>query len=151
MSQYLTQDRQNELKIELEQLKNGGRREVAERLKHAKSLGDLSENSEYQEARDAQDRLERKIQEIEETLRGSKIIEHDSAAETIRVGSRVETERDGKKICFTIVGSSEAKPADGFISNLSPIGKALIGKKTGDAFTVETPGGKATYKVVSIT
>ncbi len=150
MSQYLTKERYEELKKILEDLKNNGREEVAARLRHAKSFGDLSENSEYQEARDAQAALERRIRELEELVRTSKIIEGGDPGGVVGVGSKVTLRKDGKEIVYTIVGSNEASPLSGRISNESPIGKALLGKRSGDMAEVATPKGKAKYEIIGI-
>jgi transcription elongation factor GreA len=149
---YLTKERYAEIITELESLKLEGRRTVAERLKHAKELGDLSENSEYQEARDEQARLEGKIAELEDLLRSSAIIEKSgNGALGVRVGSRVTAKKGGETCIFTIVGSNESKPTEGLISNESPIGQALIGKKEGEKTVVVTPTGMTIeYVIVSI-
>lgn len=149
---YLTKERFDEIVAELESLKLGGRRTVAERLKHAKELGDLSENSEYQEARDEQARLEGKIAELEDLVRSSAIIEKTgNGTGGIRVGSKVTVKRNGEKRIFTIVGSNESKPTEGLISNESPIGQALIGKKEGEKTMVATPNGNSVeYTILSV-
>ena len=149
---YLTQDKYDELVKELEELKTEGRHEVAERLKHAKELGDLSENSEYQEARDEQARLEGKIVELEDLVRSSAIIEKTgNNTGGVRVGAKVTVKKGGEKRIFTIVGSNESKPTEGLISNESPIGQALIGKKEGDKAVVITPNGTTVeYSILSV-
>jgi len=149
---YLTKERYAEITSELETLKLEGRRTVAERLKHAKELGDLSENSEYQEARDEQARLEGKIAELEDLVRSSAIIEKTgNNTGGVRVGSKVTVKKGGEKRIFTIVGSNESKPVEGLISNESPIGQALIGKKEGDKVVVTTPNGTTVeYSILSV-
>ena len=147
---YLTQERYNELKHELEELKTTERKKVGERLKHAKELGDLSENSEYQEAREEQSRLEKNIAQIEETLRSSSIIKKAKGTGTVRIGSEVKVKKNGEKVAYIIVGSSEARPEEGFISNESLIGRALLGKKEGEEVEVETKRGKITFKILEI-
>lgn len=149
--QYLTKERYESLMKELESLKRDGRNRVAERLKKAKEFGDLSENSEYQEAREEQSYLERKIKELEEVLRNSEIISKkvDGSA-VVTVGSKVHLTKEGREIAYTIVGSNEAQPTEGFISNESPIGKALLGTKKGDKIIIQTPKGKSEYKIVEI-
>lgn len=148
---YLTKERHDFLVKDLLELKTEGRRQVAERLKRAKEFGDLSENSEYQEAREQQSYLERRIQELEGVLRGVVIIKKGEEMPTVvAVGSKVTLTRDGKDMVYTIVGSNEAQPSLGFISNESPMGKALLGKGPGDAVTIQTPKGKTGYTVVSI-
>lgn len=147
---YLSSERQREITEELESLRTTGRKEVAERLKAAKELGDLSENSDYHEAREEQARLETRIAELEEILRHAVIVRRSEAAGTVRVGSNVKVKRGGETIAYTIVGSSESKPAEGLISNESPVGQGLLGKKVGDAVKVRTPGGEAEYEILSI-
>lgn len=149
-AQYLTKDRYGELKEQLEHFKNEGRREIAARLKHAKQFGDLSENSEYQEARDAQRQLEVRIGELEDLLRTSKIIERAEGSGEVGVGTKVRLKKNGAEVQYTIVGSNEAHPTQGFISNQSPIGRALLGRKVGESFEVETPGGVVAYEVVGV-
>ena len=149
---YVTNDRLNELKKELELYKITKRIEVADRLKKAKELGDLSENAEYTEAREEQERIENHILELEDLVKNSVIIKSNSGNKNfVDVGSTVELSRDGKTHKFRIVGSNETRPEQGFISNDSPLGQALIGKKVGDSAVVETPDGrKITYKLASI-
>lgn len=148
---HLTQDRYDQLLQELKSLKTDGRHEVAERLKHAKELGDLSENSEYQEAREQQSRLEQKINQLEDILRSVSIIKK-SSSETgiVKIGSKITAEKDGKTTTYVIVGSQDADPAQGKISNESPIGRSLLGLVVGDIAAVVTPKGKITIKVLRI-
>lgn len=150
MNTYLTQERYEELKEELNGLKTKGRKQVAEKLKQAKELGDLSENAEYQEAREEQMRLEQKIAQLEEVLRNFSIIKKTSASDAVRVGSKVSVKRNGETISYTIMGSSEADPTQNLISNESPIGRALLEKKVGDVVYVETPKGRVSYEILSI-
>lgn len=148
---YLTQDKYDELVMELEELKTKGRHEVAERLKHAKELGDLSENSEYQEAREQQSRIEQKINQLEDILRSVSIIKKSSASDTVvKIGSRVTVERDKQLAVYTIVGSQDADPALGKISNESPIGKSLLGLSVGASAHVLTPKGDVVIKILRI-
>ncbi len=148
---YLTAERLEELKKELVGLKTVRRLEVADRLKRAKELGDLSENAEYVEAREEQSTVESRIFELEEMIKNAIIIKHNGAGrEAVEIGCRVLVEKEGKQIWFTIVGSNETKPEDGFISNESPLGKAFLGKKLGEAVTVTTPGGAVAYVIVKI-
>jgi len=151
MKQYLTKEKYSELVKQIEEFKTKGRREVAARLRQAKSLGDLSENADYQEARDQQSTLERRIHELEEVMRHSEVIaKKDGDAKTVEVGSKVRLKRGKDEMEFMIVGSHEAKPSDGLISNESPIGKALLGKKVKEKVVHETPRGKITYVILSI-
>ena len=151
MTYFLTQKRFEELKRELGELKTNKRLEVAEQLRQAKELGDLSENSEYLEAREKQTRLELQIAEIEEILRNASIIKGGQSKEKVEVGSTVEVLRDKKHLKFVIVGSEEAKPEDGFISNESPLGQELLGSQVGDSVEVKTPvGSLIQYKIQKI-
>lgn len=148
---YLSQEHYEELQKELEELKTGGRQEVAKRLKQAKELGDLSENSEYQEAKAAQAELEMRIGELNETLRSASIIKKSVGAATARIGSQVKLEKEDEgQVSYTIVGSSEASPVKGFISNESPLGRAILGKKVGDVVRVQTAVGEKIYKILAI-
>ncbi len=147
---YLTKERYDEIVIEIAKLKSEGRKVVAERLRHAKDLGDLSENSEYQEAREDQTRLEVHIEELEELLRNSSIIKLESGGVTVRIGTRVKLKKGTATIQYTVVGSNEAKPLEGLISNESPIGQAVLGKKVGDTIKVKAPSGIVEYQVVEI-
>jgi len=147
---YLTQERYNEISKTLKKLKSEGRKNVAERLKQSKELGDLSENSDYQEAREEQERLERKIAEMEDLLKTSSIIKKSDGT-TAHIGSRVYVKKNRtQSLHFVIVGSSEASPIDGLISNESPVGKGLLGKRAGDKVFVKTPNGEVTYEITSI-
>lgn len=148
---YLTQEGLDNIKKELEYLKSTKRMEVAQRLKEAIALGDLSENSEYVSAKDEQAAVEGKILEYEQKIRTAVIIEasktgHVSMASTVIIKdlSANETEE------VTIVGSSEADPFEGKISNESPVGRALIGAKPGDIVEVNAPAGILKYEVVEV-
>lgn len=147
---YLTEERYNEILKEIETLKTKDRKEISERLKAAKELGDLSENSEYKEAREAQDRLERRINTLEDISRNFVIIKKPQNALTVRIGSKVVLKKGDTNYTYTIVGSAEASPSEGFISNNSPLGKAVLGKKAGDEAVFKTPKGETKYKVVKV-
>ena len=147
---YLSAKRLEELKNELHELKTVKRLEVAERLKRAKEYGDLSENAEYSEAREQQEALESRIDELEDIVKNASIIKKSSSREFVDLGTEVEIEFKGKSRVFTIVGSNEAKPEEGLVSNDSPIGRAIIGKKVGDSVKVATPAGETTYKIIKI-
>jgi len=151
MDKFLTAKGFEELSAELEGLKTVKRLEVAENLRNAKDMGDLSENSEYLEAREEQGRVERKILELEETLQNATIIKEGNSKGVVDIGSAVEVLTGDKKVKFSIVGTNEARPEEGFISNQSPLGRELIGKKAGDVVKVETPKGKVEYKIRKIT
>lgn len=146
---YLTSKGLEKLKKELNHLKTVKRREIAERLRHAASFGDLSENAAYQEAKEAQGFLERKILELEKTIRSAKIIEK-KGTEQIQIGSIVSVVSSVGKEKFQIVGPEEANPQEGKISYQSPLGKALLGRSVGSTIKVETPAGKMQYKILKI-
>ncbi len=150
MNYFLTEERLSELKTELESLKTDKRIEISEKLKKAKELGDLSENAEYSEARDDQARVEQRIAELEEILRNVAIIKKESDNDEVDIGSKVELNKNGKVLEFSIVGSNEAKPEMNLISNESPLGKKLIGRKVGESIVIDAPNGKIEYKVLKI-
>jgi transcription elongation factor GreA len=138
---------------ELEYLKTVKRKEVVERIKIARSFGDLSENSEYDSAKEEQAFVEGRITTIENMIRNAKIIEEgEIASDTVTLGRSVTFVElpDGEEETYTIVGSAEADPFEGKISNDSPIAKSLIGKKVGDQVTVQTPGGEMNVRIISI-
>ena len=139
---------------ELEQLKTTGRDEIAERIKVARSFGDLSENSEYDEAMNEQAKLEAKIARLENDIRNANILYEDNLnAGVVHPGSKVKVENveNGKKSEYTILGPSESNPAQGIISDQSPIGKSLIGNRKGDIVDVQLPTGKVLQlKLLSI-
>jgi len=149
--QYITNEKRKELLAELTELKTTKRKEVLEALEFAKSLGDLSENAEYHQAREEQGKLEERINAIDYLLQNSILITKSHSA-NITVGSTVIVQKEGDKAkqTFHIVGSEEADFASGKISNNSPLGSALFGKKKGDTVTFKTPKGVTEYKVVSI-
>lgn len=138
------------LKEELKDLKTNKRRELAARIEAAKSLGDLSENAEYHEAKDALGFVEGRILEIEDLLKNAIVIEQDAGGSNVRVGSSVVVTVNGKEKALTIVGSNEADPLSGKISNESPIGSALLGAKAGDRVEIDTPAGTTVYEVLRI-
>ncbi len=148
-TEYLTQEKFDEFTKELQHLKSVRRKEVAESLEYAKSLGDLSENAEYHEARDAQATIEDRILKLEELLKHALIVSGNHTG-SVNVGSVVVVEKDGKKSEFTIVGSEEADVSANKISIKSPFGQSILGKRKGDSFTFDAPSGKITYKVVDV-
>ncbi len=151
--EYLTKEKFEELKKELEELKTVKRKEVAENLDYARGLGDLAENSEYHEAREMQANIEDRIAKLENMLKNTTIVSGQAVhGEFVRIGSVVNVEKvDTKeKKQYKIVGSEEADTISGKISNRSPLGAAILGKKAGDIFTFVTPAGKVNYKVISI-
>ena len=148
--QYLTKERLEEFKAELDDLKNKRRNDVAQRLRQAKEYGDLSENSEYAEAREEQANVEMRIFEIEDLLKSAVIIEKNGSADVVAVGSVVTIKKGDKTSTYAIVGKYEAKPEEGRISDESPLGKAFLGHKPGDKVAVATPAGSATYEILKI-
>ena len=149
--EYLTKEKHDELIEELDHLKKTKRKEVADNLEYAKSMGDLSENAEYQEAREMQGTIEERINKLESILKSAvPMPEHHGVM--VDIGATVIVEKGGDKTKHTykIVGSEEADISSGKISNHSPLGIALLGKKKGDAFTFTTPNGKTTYKIVDV-
>ncbi|WP_414840048.1 transcription elongation factor GreA [Carnobacterium sp. TMP28] len=149
----MTLDGKNKLEAELEELKTVKRKEIIERIKIARSFGDLSENSEYESAKDEQAFVEGRITTIETMLRFSEIIDNSkSAMDEVAIGRKITFVElpDGEVEEYTIVGSAEADPFSGRISNDSPIAKALMGKKVGDQVVISTPGGDMTIKIMSI-
>jgi transcription elongation factor GreA len=141
----LTPEGLEKLKDELEQLTTVKRREVAERIKDAREYGDISENSEYDDAKNEQAMLESRIASLEEKLRSASVIDASELdSDVVRVGSQVSVkdEGSGKSLKYTIVGSTEANPSENRLSNESPVGKALLGRKKGDSVKVTLPNGK---------
>jgi len=149
--EYLTQEKYDELAKELDYLKKVRRKEVAESLSYAKSLGDLSENAEYHEARDAQAAVEDRINHLESVMKTAKIVSTHST-DAVTVGSVVTVKKEGSddKRTYTLVGAEEADVASGKISIVSPFGQAIMGSKKGGVFTFNAPSGPITYKVVEI-
>lgn len=146
---YLSKEGLEQLKLELEELKLK-RQEIAQRLEEAKALGDLSENTEYLQAKEAQGFNEGKVLELEEVLKNAVLISKNGGNSIVQIGGTVEVNSQGEKQTFTIVGSEEANPSQGKISNESPLGRAFLGHKAGDVIDVETPRGKANYKIISV-
>ena len=141
------------LEAELEELRTVKRKEIAEKLKIAKSFGDLPENSEYDEAKNEQAIIESRIMEIEEQLKIVRVVDASELNnKTVHVGSTVTVvnRETGREATYKIVGSTEASPAEGKISDESPVGAALIGAAAGDVGEVETPGGVRHFEVLSI-
>ncbi|PLT34614.1 transcription elongation factor GreA [Bacillus sp. V5-8f] len=149
----MTKEGKEKLEQELEQLKTVKRKEVVERIKIARSFGDLSENSEYDSAKEEQAFVEGRITTLENMIRNAKIIEDDQVdTDMVSLGKSVTFVElpNGDEETYTIVGSAEADPFEGKISNDSPIAKSLLGKKVGDEVTVQTPGGEMAVRIVTI-
>lgn len=144
----ITAEGKKELELELEGLK-ARRGEVADKISEARDFGDLSENAEYDAAREEQGLLETRIAEIEDIVNNAEIIKA-SKKSVVGLGSRVELKTGAKKVVYTIVGPVEANPLEGKVSNESPIGMALHGKKVDDKVTITTPKGDIHYTVVSV-
>jgi transcription elongation factor GreA len=144
----ITKDGKLELEAELDTLK-ARRGAIAEKIAAARDYGDLSENAEYDAAREEQGLVESRIAEIEDILLNAELIK-GSRRSTIGVGSKVDLKNGNKAVHYHVVGPVEANPVEGKISDQSPIGVALMGKKVGDKVTVSTPKGDISYKVVSI-
>ncbi len=149
----ITDDGLKKLEQELETLKTEGRADIAEKIKVARGYGDLSENSEYDEAKNEQAKIEARIVEIESMLKNIEIIEDvKGKAKTVVIGVKVKVLdcEYGDESEYHVVGSTEADPRNGKISDESPVGKALLGKKIGDEVIVEAPGGEFKLKIVEI-
>jgi transcription elongation factor GreA len=150
----LTPEGLDKLKDEIEHLSTVKRREVAERIKEAREFGDISENSEYDDAKNEQAMLEARIASLEEKLRSASVIDASELdSNVVRVGSlvSVKDEGSGKSLKYTIVGSTEANPSENRLSNESPVGKGLLGRKKGDTVKVTLPNGKVReLKIIKI-
>ena len=146
----LTQEGLQKLKKELDILVNERRKEVIERIQEAVAHGDLSENADYAQAKEEQSFIEGRIQELEEMIKNAEIIKSSGSRNIVSIGSRVKIRVNGQEKMYTIVGSNEANPAQGRISNESLVGQKLIGTKPGDKIEVQAPAGKLTYEVVGI-
>ncbi len=144
----ITDEGKQELETELEELK-GRRGEIADKIAEARDYGDLSENAEYDAAREEQGLVESRIAEIEDILLNAEII-RASKCSKVALGSKVELKTGKKTVTYCVVGPVEADPLEGKISNESPIGEALMGKKVGDTVTISTPKGEITYEIVKI-
>ncbi|HWT95809.1 MAG TPA: transcription elongation factor GreA [Solirubrobacteraceae bacterium] len=141
----LTPEGLEKLKAELEELTTVKRREVAERIKDAREYGDISENSEYDDAKNEQAMLETRILSLEEKLRSATVVDaSDISTDVVGVGTAVQIKDEaGKSVTYTIVGSTEANPAEKKLSNESPVGRALMGHAKGDTVQVQLPNGNA--------
>ncbi|MBR5505512.1 MAG: transcription elongation factor GreA [Clostridia bacterium] len=149
----LTPEGLKKLEDELEYLKVTGRKEIAEKIKIARGFGDLSENAEYDAAKDAQASMEERIAKIEDMLKNARVVDvKDVATDAVGICSKVkvlDVEFDEEEV-YTLVGSTEADPDANKISDESPIGIALMGKKVGDTVSVEAPGGVIELKILEI-
>ena len=144
----ITTEGKKELEVELDQLK-ARRGDIADKIAEARDYGDLSENAEYDAAREEQGLVESRIAEIEDILMNAELIKGGSKTK-VGLGSTVELKTGKKTVSYTVVGPVEANPLESKISNESPIGKALFGKKVGDTATITTPKGEVTYEITAI-
>ncbi|WP_047981419.1 transcription elongation factor GreA [Ornithinibacillus contaminans] len=152
-SYYMTQEGKEKLEQELLFLKTERRQEVVERIKIARDFGDLSENSEYDAAKDEQAFVESRISQVEKMIRNAVIIENDNQnPNVVSLGKSVTFQElpDGDEETYTIVGSAEADPFEGKISNDSPMAKSLLGHEIGEEVAVVTPGGEIQVKIISV-
>ena len=148
----LTQEGLEKLQSELDFLSTEKRREVAERIREAREFGDIAENSEYDDAKNEQAMLEARIAQLEDKLRSATVIDSSAVStDVVGVGSIVHVkDESGKSTKYTIVGSAEASPADMRLSNESPVGKALLGRKRGEEVQISTPKGQRRLKITKI-
>ncbi|HEV3484745.1 MAG TPA: transcription elongation factor GreA [Vicinamibacterales bacterium] len=147
---YLSKDGLEQIRHELEELVNVRRAEVAARIHEAKEHGDISENAEYEDAKNEQAFVEGRIQSLSALIKNAVVIDETHSTTHVQIGSTVTLESTDGKEKFTIVGSAEAAPAQGRISNESPVGRALLGRKKGDTVVVTVPAGDTSYKILSI-
>ncbi|MFA6257862.1 MAG: transcription elongation factor GreA [Candidatus Paceibacterota bacterium] len=148
---YITEEKKQMLLAELKDLKGPKRKEILQNLEYAKSLGDLSENAEYHQSREDQGKLEARIVKIEQILQSSQVVS-GGGGDVVEIGSNVIVQKIGTKEekNYTIVGSEEADMTSGKISNRSPVGVALFGKKKGDDISFQTPNGLVNYKIINV-
>ncbi len=148
---YITEEKKKELEAELKDLEGPKRKEILENLTYAKSLGDLKENAEYHQTREDQGKLEERIEKIKQILQSSQVVS-GGGGDVVGIGSMVVVLKEGdngEKI-YQIVGFEEANMAQGKISNRSPFGEALFGKKKGDSISFKTPNGGVDYKIINV-
>jgi len=146
----MTKQGLEKLREELEDLIKNRRPKIVDRLQKARAMGDLSENSEYSAAKEELDLIERQIVEMKVIVGNAEVIESSNNKQSVNIGSTVLVEVNGVKDEYTIVGEFEANPLEKKLSHISPIGKALIGKKVGDEVEIEVPAGKVRYKLIAI-
>ncbi|OGN36101.1 MAG: transcription elongation factor GreA [Candidatus Yanofskybacteria bacterium RIFOXYD1_FULL_44_17] len=149
-NQYFSKEGLEKLKNELEERLSVLRPEIALRIKEAKEQGDLSENAEFDAAKEAQAFNEGRIEEIKNILEKAVVINHNGDKDFVQVGSTLKVQSEVGSHTYSIVGAAESDPVAGFISNESPLGKAFIGRKKGEAVRVVTPKGEVEYKIVDI-
>jgi transcription elongation factor GreA len=147
---YISRDGLEKLRRELDEMVSVRRPEVAQRIHDAKEHGDLSENAEYEDAKNEQAFVEGRIQTVEALIKNATLIEEHHSVDHVQIGSTVTVAGPDGQDAFTIVGSTEARPTEGRISNESPVGRALLGRKKGDVVTVRVPAGDISYTIVAI-
>ena len=147
---YISRDGLEKLRVELEEMVARRRPEVAQRIHDAKEHGDLSENAEYEDAKNEQAFVEGRIQTLEALIKNATIIDEHHSIDHVQIGSTVTVTSPDGEDRFTIVGSTEARPTEGRISNESPVGRALLGRKKGEVVSVRIPAGDISYTIVAI-
>lgn len=150
MENYITKEGKEKLQKELDYLKGTKRKEVANRIRQAAAMGDLSENFDYQNAKEEQGFMERRIAELETTLANTNMVQRSFGSGVVEIGSKVTLETRKEKWTITITGSQEADPFKDKISASSPLGEALLGKKKGEQAVLQTPQGETAYKILEI-
>jgi len=149
-TQYISQERFDEFKAELAELKSTKIPKIADRIDEARQMGDLSENAEYHSARDEMAWAQTRVKELERILSNSEIVSGIKGSDKVQVGSTITVKVNGKEKEYHIVGAHEADPLAGKISNESPLGEAFLGKSKGDKVEVKVPSGMQEYKITSI-
>ncbi|HET7828343.1 MAG TPA: transcription elongation factor GreA [Candidatus Limnocylindrales bacterium] len=147
---YISKDGLHKLRAELDEMLAVRRPEIAQRIHDAKEHGDLSENAEYEDAKNEQAFVEGRIQTLEAMIKNATLIDEHTSSDHVQIGSTVKVDGDEGPETFQIVGSAEAKPAAGKISNESPVGRALLGKKKGEKVLVKVPAGDFSYTIIEI-
>jgi transcription elongation factor GreA len=148
--EYLSREGLEKLRAELDELINVRRPEIATRIHEAKEHGDITENAEYEDAKNEQAFIEGRIQTLTVLIKNAVIIEENQSTSHVQIGSTVELQGADGKETYTIVGSTEAAPLEGRISNESPVGRALLGRRKGDKVRVTVPAGNSVYTIVGI-
>jgi len=148
---YITEEKKKALELELKELEGPKRKEILDNLEYAKSLGDLSENAEYHQTREDQGKLEERIKKIGQILQSSKVVS-GGGGDIIEIGSKIIVLKNGEtsEKTYQLVGSEEADMTQGKISNKSPFGEALFGKKKGDEISFKIPSGVVSYKIINV-
>jgi len=147
---YISREGLEKLRKELDEMVSARRPEIAQRIHDAKELGDLTENAEYEDAKNEQAFVEGRIQALEALIKNATLIDEHHTNDHVQIGSTVKVSGPDGSQSFTIVGSTEAKPTEGRISNESPVGRALLGRKKGDTVQVQVPAGDIAYTIVAI-